>query len=124
MTTMGNRIKKRRKELHMTQDEFGELLGVQKSAVAKWENGRVENIKRSTIQRMAEILECSPVYLMGFDDDKPVDLKLTGPESSMLNVFRNLNQEGQEKVLEFAQLLDNSGAYNICDQHDLVEKEA
>ena len=110
--TMGDRIKARRKMVHLTQDEFGELLGVQKSAVAKWENGRVENIKRSTIQRMAQILECSPTYLLGFDEDNADSIQLTAPESYMLQVFRNLNQEGQDKVMEYAQLLGKTGLYD------------
>lgn len=42
--------------------------GIKKSAVAKYENGRVENIKRSTIEEMARIFECTPSYLMGWDD--------------------------------------------------------
>lgn len=110
--TMGDRIKARRKMVHLTQDEFGELLGVQKSAVAKWENGRVENIKRSTIQRMAQILECSPSYLLGFDEDKPNTIQLTVIESTMLDSFRNLNQEGQERVIEYAKLLSKAGLYD------------
>ena len=110
--TMGDRIKARRKMVHLAQDEFGELLGVQKSAVAKWENGRVENIKRSTIQRMAQILECSPSYLLGFDEDKPNTIQLTVIESTMLDSFRNLNQEGQERVIEYAKLLSKAGLYD------------
>ena len=43
------------------------MLGVFPSAVNKWENGTVENIKRSTIQQMADIFGCSPAWLMGFD---------------------------------------------------------
>ena len=44
-------------------------LGLQKSAIAKYENGRVENIKRTVIQKMADVLECSPSYLMGWTSD-------------------------------------------------------
>lgn len=36
---MNERIKKLRKYLHLTQDEFGEKLGVKKSAVSKIEKG-------------------------------------------------------------------------------------
>lgn len=64
---MGDRIKERRLAMGYTQDELGTLLGLQKSAIAKYENGRVENIKRSIIEKMSEILECSPAYLMGWE---------------------------------------------------------
>ena len=53
--------------MNYTQEELAQKLGLQKSAIAKYENGRVENIKRSIIAQMAEILECSPAYLMGWD---------------------------------------------------------
>ena len=46
---MAERIKERRISLGFTQEELGEKLGLQKSAIAKYENGRVENIKRSVI---------------------------------------------------------------------------
>lgn len=67
--SMAERIKERRVLMGLTQEELGERLGLQKSAIAKYENGRVENIKRSIIANMAEILECSPAYLMGWEDD-------------------------------------------------------
>lgn len=66
---MAERIKERRISMGFTQEELGEKLGLQKSAIAKYENGRVENIKRSVIANMAKVLECSPAYLMGWEDN-------------------------------------------------------
>lgn len=43
------------------------MVGVQKSAIAKYENGRVVNIKRSTLQKIASALEVRPSELM-FDE--------------------------------------------------------
>ena len=65
---MNRRIRERRLALNLTQEELAHRLGMQKSAIAKYESGRVENIKRSTLAKMSEILECSPAYLMGWDD--------------------------------------------------------
>ena len=42
----GERIKKLRKEKGLTQEQLGNLLGVKKSAIAKYENNRVENLKK------------------------------------------------------------------------------
>lgn len=75
---MAQRIKERRNYLGLTQEELGEKLGLQKSAIAKYENGRVENIKRSVIAKMADILECSPAYLMGWSNS------ITGTENQNL----------------------------------------
>lgn len=65
---MADRIKERRQAMKYTQEELAEKLGLQKSAIAKYENGRVENLKQNVIVRMAEILECDPAYLMGWSD--------------------------------------------------------
>lgn len=66
--TMGERIRFLRKKNKMTQEALGKLIGVQRSAIRKYEHGEVENIPRSSIQKMAEFFNVSPSYLMGFDD--------------------------------------------------------
>ena len=68
---MAERIKERRIAMGYTQEELATKLGLQKSAIAKYENGRVENIKRSVISNMAKILECSPSYLMDWEESLP-----------------------------------------------------
>ena len=74
MKTMGQRIKQKRTEYGLTMEELGNRLGVQKSAVNKWEKGEVQNIKRSYIKAMADLFHCSPAWLMGLDDVKDVTL--------------------------------------------------
>lgn len=72
---MSEVIKERRTALGMTQEELGDKLGLQKSAIAKYENGKVENMKRSIILKMAKVLECTPNYLLGFVPEySPSDL--------------------------------------------------
>lgn len=66
--TMAERIKELRLAAGLTQEELGIKLGLQKSAIAKYENGRVENIKQSTIQSLAELFKVRPSYIMGWDD--------------------------------------------------------
>lgn len=43
-----------------TQEELGKKMGVQKAAVNKWETGQLD-LKRSTIQRLCEIFDVSPL---------------------------------------------------------------
>ena len=61
---IGQKIKKARLERGMTQQELGDIVGVQKSAIAKYENGRVVNIKRSTLQKIAKALNIRPSELI------------------------------------------------------------
>lgn len=61
---IGQKIKKARLEKGMTQQELGDIVGVQKSAIAKYESGRVVNIKRSTLQKIASALNIRPSELI------------------------------------------------------------
>lgn len=54
---IGQKIKQARIAKGLTQEELGNLVGLQKSAIAKYENGRVVNIKRSTLQKLAKALD-------------------------------------------------------------------
>ena len=54
---LGQKIREARLEKGLTQEELGKIVGLQKSAIAKYENGRVVNIKRSTLQKLAKALD-------------------------------------------------------------------
>ena len=66
--TMGERIKDLRTSKNMTLEELGNKVGVGKSTVRKWENGMIANMKRDKIAKIANALEVSPAYLMGWED--------------------------------------------------------
>ena len=54
---LGQKIKETRLQKGLTQEDLGKIVGLQKSAIAKYENGRVVNIKRSTLQKLAKALD-------------------------------------------------------------------
>lgn len=66
---MGQKIKKMREEKGMTLEELGNMVGVGKSTVRKWENGMIANMRRDKISKIANALGCSPAYLMGWEDN-------------------------------------------------------
>ena len=84
---MGNRIKELRIAAGLTQTELGDKLGVGSSAVAKYEKGRVKNIKQSTIAKMAEIFGCTPSYVMALDDVPPLPPNIITPAARPVPVL-------------------------------------
>lgn len=62
--SIGDKIRKARIAKGMTQEALGVMVGVQKSAIAKYENGRIVNIKRGTIQKIASALNIRPSELI------------------------------------------------------------
>jgi len=71
---IGNKIKTARLAKGFTQEELGNLIGVQKSAVAKYENGRVVNIKRSVLAKISKVLDIPAVELVSDIEEKPVEM--------------------------------------------------
>ena len=94
---IGERIRRLRKDRHMTQEELAHMLGLQKSAIAKDEKGRVSNIKKATLLKMAEILEVSPSYLLGIEEYAVRE----EPETALLmEYYHRLNRKGKNKALD------------------------
>ena len=58
------KIKALRNEKGLSQEALGALVGVKKAAINKYETGRVVNIKRSTLQKLADALGVSPADLL------------------------------------------------------------
>lgn len=67
--TTGERIFTLRQQRGMTREELAQKVGVQQAAIYKYEKGLVVNLKRSIIEKLAEALQTSPVYLLGIDDE-------------------------------------------------------
>lgn len=118
---MGERIRCLREASGLTQEELGDKLGVQKSAIVKYEKGRVENIKRSTIKTMSEIFGVSPCFLMGFDDDEE-QVKHVAEEVTLLQSIQRHWGQGAVKILELYNTLNDDGKKKAVGQlEDLSE---
>lgn len=97
--TMGDRIRYLRELNGMTQEELGELIDVQKSAIRKYEKGSVENIKRSAIKIMADRFGVTPCYLM-WGDEPQEQVEETTPEvNELIRLFLSLPKDVQDRVL-------------------------
>ena len=65
---LADKVKERRKQLGLTQEELGDLIGVKKAAINKYEKGLVVNLKRSTIANLAKALDVDPIWLLGMEE--------------------------------------------------------
>lgn len=125
--TTGERIRQLRIQHQMTQEELGAKVGVQKAAIYKYENGLIVNLKRSTLEKLAIVLETTPTYLMGLEDDEndsSILSELTPQQSALLSSFDQLNEEGQQKAVDYVDDLVLTGRYKKCAASGLGTKEA
>lgn len=73
------KIKTLRQQKGISQEALGELVGVKKAAINKYETGRVVNIKRSTLQKLADALGVLPADLLD-DPETPSSTTITSSE--------------------------------------------
>ena len=69
--TKGERIKLLREKANMTQEELAKLLKTTKQTIYKYEQSIVTNIPSDRVERIAEVLNSTPAYIMGWESDKP-----------------------------------------------------
>jgi transcriptional regulator with XRE-family HTH domain len=68
--SIGTRIKERRKYLRMSADELGRRLGKDRSTIYRYEKGDIENLPLDILEPIAEALDTTPQYLMGWEEVK------------------------------------------------------
>ena len=101
------RIKENRKRMGLTQTQLGERMGVQKSAIQKYESGQ-NHYKLETIIKLAHVFEISVSTLIGehaTEKDMYENIyEMYGAKGvGFLEVFALLNEDGKVKVLTYAQ---------------------
>ena len=102
MSTVGDNILNRRKELGLTQEELAKRMGYKsKSTINKIEMGK-NDIPQGKIAKFAEVLLTTPGCLMGWDeeDNSPEEPKLTEGEKILIDLFRRVPEDKQELVLQ------------------------
>ncbi len=107
--TIGERIRQRRVELKMSQDELAKRLGYKsRSSVNKIELG-IHNLTQSKIKAIADALETTPDYIMGWESGAaaPQIIQATPKpdliESELLGMFKRMDTIDKGRLLGLAQ---------------------
>ena len=112
-----NRLKQLRNSRGITQDELGRMLGVQKAAICKYENGRV-NMPNSVIMRLVEIFQVSADYLLGTDEVVPLlksnSAKLSSSSMPHTPAIAGLPMLADENITEYIPVSANEVSSGEC----------
>lgn len=97
--TIGQRIRQRREELNMTQEELAHKIGYKsKSSINKIEID-VQQLKQSKIKEIAEALQTTPDYIMGWTQEVKTKVKpLTDEELRILNAYRAASEDTKTTI--------------------------
>ena len=113
---MNTRIIELRKQLGYSQERFGELLGITKSAVSGWESGR-RKIPESSIKLICKEFNADYLWLttgqgdmFSKSDDDLMDAidKIMSSENEFLkDLFKAFVKLGDNEIAALEKLVDN-----------------
>lgn len=100
--TTGEKIRKRRLELKMTMEDLGNAIGVQKSAINKYEKGLVD-MKGSTLAAIARVLNVPVITLL--DDEEDGEVPKTVEARSLARGIDTMPKAQREAILDMMRKL-------------------
>jgi transcriptional regulator with XRE-family HTH domain len=113
MNLIGANVKKYRKKKKMSQEELGQRVGVQRAAINKYEKGSVINIPITTIEKIAQVFDVSPTYIVGWDNIRSgslseevktvqgVKLHYGSDSVDLLELYTHLSPLGKKRVFQY-----------------------
>lgn len=108
--TIGQRIKIRREELNMSQDDLAKKVGYKsRSSINKIELD-LYSLKQSKIKAIADALETTPSYIMGWDEEAEEAKKavlFTGGSlnAEIIKLFMGLTADQKKEALNYLRYL-------------------
>lgn len=126
MADIGARIRSKREQIGLTQEELAKALGYKnKSTIAKIENG-TNDIVQSKVVEFANVLHTTVAYLMGWEDDK-LDFILSDEEKELIIEYRkadSVSREAVQRLLLYYSKISGSDPYaNIPATAEELEKK-
>lgn len=91
--SMADKIKQLRISQNMTLEDVAQKVGVGKSTVRKWETGMIANMRRDKIAVLAEALNTTPAYLMGWEDDVSLAAEQSDADRQFYQLLSTMTEE-------------------------------
>ena len=99
--TTGERIREARLAAKLTQTELADKVGLKFSAIHKYESGKVVNLKRETVDALANALGVSPAWLLCLEEESP-----SAPAPRPIDlIYDALNERGQGELCRYGRYL-------------------
>ena len=93
---ISTRLKEKREELHLKQDQVAQLVGVNRNAISTYENGTREP-SLGMLVRLARLYRVSTDYLLGKTDNRSIDISgLTEREATLIcELVENMTRKNE-----------------------------
>lgn len=101
-------VRNRRMELKLSMKDVAEKVNISIPTYSRYENGEIVNVRHDKIKLLADALQTSPGYLMGWIDEaeNSAPLALEENEKRLIQKFRRLSFDNQSAVEKYFSLSD------------------
>lgn len=100
--TIGQKIKELRNQLNMSADDLAAKLGKNRATIYRYERGDIGNLPLDVLEPLANALETTPGYLMGWENEPKEKEPSTIDDVTMGDVFKVLRLGNNLTVQEFS----------------------
>lgn len=108
MSNQANRIKERRLELHMTQEDLAAAVGKDQKQIWRYENGQSDPTGE-VLAELAKVLDTTADWLLGLTDikDRPLRCRedLSQDERDLIEIYRRKPSEKRRQIVEVARVI-------------------
>lgn len=102
--------------------DLARLTGIGEGAISQYRKGAYKATQRN-LEKIAQALNFSIPWLMGADIPADKTISPTN-ETRLLSLYHDLNSEGQEKLVDYADDLVTSGKYIKNNPLHMAAKQA
>lgn len=111
MAIWNERIKQLRKSKDITLKDVAEYIGTTEATAQRYESGNgIKNIPYEVIVKYSELFNCSPSYLMGWEEEEKLVASMfvtsTSPEIQLIvEATKDMSAKQLDRLLKYAKYL-------------------
>lgn len=108
--SIGQRIKQKRLEAGLSVEETAKRLNKNRATIYRYESDEIENLPISILSPLANVLNTTPAYLMGWSEELEMhknnitqlakEHNKNFYENQLLSSFNDLNDEGKKEAIK------------------------
>lgn len=97
--SLGEKIKRRRKQSGLSQGELAERVGINPTHLSRLEGGRYQP-SVEVLKKLADVLEVSTDYLLSDEEEEPAEVTITNkPLAERIRLIDALDQADQDALI-------------------------
>ena len=96
------RIKELRTTNNLSYVKFAQMIGVHRTSIYRWEEGDVSSLKSTVIQKIADVFDVNPLWVMGLDVPKEKESDVhESKRKEISNILYKLTDSQLDNLIDY-----------------------